>query len=899
MPLQLAGATILRLNGFGGTISVEQEDMIWRTMESLFDEIVLNGRVKATQIAQLGLAWKGVTNFIGWGGVAPQLEPEMRAQLAWLMAYRALLKGNSSQAVTYFETVIRDTKDTSLRQLAEADLAQVNAGTGRVEFRNDTDQPVRIKLLADGQASVDVELPKRGVITQSLPSTTWQASLTGPADRVRLSAATFKVSPGSYALSTVQNLWAPGDSQAALPGVIPRPSDTLGTGRWQVTVRDPAATSGLAAFNPDGTLVAVAEIDGLVRIRDSQTAEVLKILPGHFGRCRTVCWSGDGTLLVSASEDATLRLWSMPDGRFLRRILLPAGVVDAGFSPAADEIATVTWDNVLRLWSVDGLLLFESKPLGRAIAVAWSNDGQWLATNGAGGSLRLYPRNSNGFGNPQQINLTSARPRVIAWNSKGDAIAVADEFRKLQIIRRQGGQWKALPPVPAHDATVLMVAWDDDDVWTGGLDGHLKKWSTDGSIEMIEQQWRRGTCAVSRSPSGRFAFSDSGAGFSLSDFGGEALSSGRSTRRLMSIARNPSGTRYAVAMRPPGDVIDAGEVHVLTDDGEPVARFPGRDSVAFLDDETLVAAGHGNSVVRFRIGSDSVETIAETEQPITVVAVARDGKIAIAGRGAKIRVLNPDGSLARELPARQTRVEQLAWSANGWLAAGYDDARGQLWDAAGNPCWPDGIYGTREPTGLVVDQQQPLRYLAWHSRANVLVGATGGPGLSFWSDGKPTEGPIQSRLYVAGLAWNPDGTRLAVAATQGRLQLFTQDGELINDPQQTTAQFRSLVWSPDGSKISLADENAVIRRFRVESTQRPNTALAGLQVEAESIEVLPDLTTLLLPNGGTVTFSVGGQVMSASPEFEAAMVYLVEADDGSFDMLTPQEFRRRAGDTED
>ena len=812
------------------------------------------------------------------------------------MAYRSLLKGNSSQAVTYFETVILDTEDTGLRTLAEAELAQVKAGTGRVELRNDTGKPVTIQLRAEGQTSVDVELTGRGVVTRSLPSATWQASLNESDDGVRLSAATFKVSPGSYAPSTAQNLWTPDDSQSVLPGVIPRPSNSLGTGRWQLTAREPAATSVMAAFNPDGSLVAVAELDGLVRIRDSQTAEVLKILPGHFGRCRTVCWSGDGTLLVSASEDSTLRLWSMPDGRFLRRILLPAGVVDAGFSPAADEIATVTWDNVLRLWSVDGLLLFESKPLsGGATAVAWSHDGRWLATNGAGGGLRLYPRTSDGFGDPQQIKLASTRPRVIAWNSTDDAIAMADESKHLHVIRRQAGQWKALPPVPAHDANVLMVAWDSNEVWTGGLDGHLKKWSTDGSIEATERQWRRGTSAISRSPSGRFAFVDSATGFRLSDFAQEASSSGPSTRRLMSIARNPSGTLYAVAMRPPGDEIDAGEVHVLTEDGTPVTRFPGRDSVAFLDDQTLVAAGHGKSVVRFRIGSDSVEPIAETEQPMTVVAVAHDGKIAIAGRDWTIRVLNPDGSLVRELPARPRRVEQLAWSPTGWLAAGYDDARGQLWNAAGQPCWPDDSVKTTDPDLLVVNQVQPLRYLAWHSRDNVLAGGTGGPGLSFWSDGKPTNGPIQSRLYVAGLAWNPDGTRLAVAATQGRLQLFTQAGELIDDLLPTTSQFRSLVWSPDGSKISLADENALIRRFRVEFAKRPTAPQTGLQAKTESIELLPDLTTLLLPNGGTVTFSVGGQVLSATPEFESAMVYLVEADDGSFDMLTPQEFRRRAG----
>lgn len=50
--------------------------------------------------------------------------------------------------------------------------------------------------------------------------------------------------------------------------------------------------------------------DVLVRMMDDRTAETCRMLLGHSGPIYRCAFSPDRTLLLSCSEDATIRLWS-------------------------------------------------------------------------------------------------------------------------------------------------------------------------------------------------------------------------------------------------------------------------------------------------------------------------------------------------------------------------------------------------------------------------------------------------------------------------------------------------------------------------------------------------------------------------------------------------------------
>lgn len=91
------------------------------------------------------------------------------------------------------------------------------------------------------------------------------------------------------------------------------------------------------SFHSDGTRVVTASEDATARIWDVGLAETdikVTILDGHAGEVYNASFSPDGTRVVTASADRTARIWDADTGR--TRALLEGHqgrVLDASFSP--------------------------------------------------------------------------------------------------------------------------------------------------------------------------------------------------------------------------------------------------------------------------------------------------------------------------------------------------------------------------------------------------------------------------------------------------------------------------------------------------------------------------------------------------------------------------------------
>ena len=140
------------------------------------------------------------------------------------------------------------------------------------------------------------------------------------------------------------------------------------------------------AFRPGlaskGNVFATASNDGEVRFWDTglgdfdpESDDLTFVLIGqieaHLDGVNSICFSPDGLLLVTTSDDATAKVWAMSEeidslglAKPLRSLLGHAGPVTSAAFIGAERVVTCSWDRTVRVWTteegtVDGIDDFE------------------------------------------------------------------------------------------------------------------------------------------------------------------------------------------------------------------------------------------------------------------------------------------------------------------------------------------------------------------------------------------------------------------------------------------------------------------------------------------------------------------------------------------------------------
>src|SRR5207244_3212617 len=92
------------------------------------------------------------------------------------------------------------------------------------------------------------------------------------------------------------------------------------------------------AFSPDGSRVATASYDQMVKVWDVATGRELRTFQEHTGRVHVLAFSPDGTRMATGSVDGTVKLWDVATGKELRTLhhmIGPAATIpeSIAFSP--------------------------------------------------------------------------------------------------------------------------------------------------------------------------------------------------------------------------------------------------------------------------------------------------------------------------------------------------------------------------------------------------------------------------------------------------------------------------------------------------------------------------------------------------------------------------------------
>jgi WD40 repeat protein len=112
------------------------------------------------------------------------------------------------------------------------------------------------------------------------------------------------------------------------------------------------------AFSPRGDLLALTGGNPAeIYLLDMQTRKTIRTLVGHERRIRWLSFSANGKILVSGSEDQTVRLWEVASGKELTRFRGHNEEISAlAFSSTGKFVASGSRDSTILIWDVAAFL---------------------------------------------------------------------------------------------------------------------------------------------------------------------------------------------------------------------------------------------------------------------------------------------------------------------------------------------------------------------------------------------------------------------------------------------------------------------------------------------------------------------------------------------------------------
>lgn len=371
-------------------------------------------------------------------------------------------------------------------------------------------------------------------------------------------------------------------------------------GRLSKTLKGHSAEVLQVRFSPDGKILASASADRTVQLWRSNGTP-LRTFQGHRAVVRSVAIAADNQTLASASEDGQVKLWRQSSFS-VPLIGLPEVVSQVAYQLQAPGepllLATIAGVQV-RLWQLDGTLVNqfelperlntgEFAPDGRTLAlgsadtnlylldlksrtrivlsghtaaimsVQYSPDGQFIASVGDDGNLRLWTRQADGSFKPHQHQSILAHPASRIWsvafspNGQQVATAAIDRTVKVWSLEPDG----KLAPEPQltladHEGAVWGVAFSPDGQWlvSTGRDRKIRRWSRTGKLLETVEVDGLGLSRVAISPDGQQV--------AVGSMDNTVILWNRATGRLLKLQGHSSGVR-SIAFSPDGKTVVSG-----------------------------------------------------------------------------------------------------------------------------------------------------------------------------------------------------------------------------------------------------------------------------------------------------------------------------------------------------
>jgi WD40 repeat protein/DNA-binding SARP family transcriptional activator len=595
---------------------------------------------------------------------------------------------------------------------------------------------------------------------------------------------------------------------------------------------------GRLAWSPRGVFVTEGpQGSGMIDIRDASTGKRVLAFKGHDGDITDVAFSLDGSKLATTGDDGMLKVWDPSTRELLRSVFGGPGPEIGAFGPsfsADGSMVAAAWEDgsirVLDLsmnrvaWTghVDDAADTALSPDGRHLAVAradlFAPGGANPHLNGTVFDLRTGKRAFElAEGGPNPLG-----PWQVSWSPDGRYIATTSASDGTSRIWDAGtGELRStLPGQVGPDAS---VAWSPDSarLVTGGARGAVTIWEMGGGqfqplLSLSAGEMSGGIGGVAFSPDGS-----------------RVMASGSGAVKIWDVGSNgdaewgnlPSSARSGVG---------------------PFAEF-------MPDGRRLVASstqGVGLTVWDLRTHRVVRTVTSATIGILTGLAVRPDGGAIAAGGeglgfygsygGEVVETWDPTTGEKLFGIHRQLDVNDVAFSPDGKYLVGADwEGLAEIVDGSGHGIRTLGGYdpfarARFSPDGRLVatasfdDPENPETWSLqiWDWRTDIVLHTIGAGGLVDFDStgsrivtldrqGRAEIVDVESGrrvVLLAGqsrgvdeVAFSPDGALVATAESNGAVRLFDADtGELRLALPRQSCGVSDVAFSPDGTELASA-----------------------------------------------------------------------------------------------
>jgi WD40 repeat protein len=549
--------------------------------------------------------------------------------------------------------------------------------------------------------------------------------------------------------------------------------------------------------------------------RSLVSSPIRRTLIGHGTRTLSASYSLDGKQLATLGADGTVILWDSLSGEEKLRLPgtgKPGDMVTAqriAYSPDGTQLAACNNDRVVIYDPLTGEVIQRlGSHSGDATALAFSRDGQHLASGGIDGSVFVWEVSTGNLLLELEAHVDAVEG--LAFSPDGRWLITSSDDATMKIWEaRTGG---LLEDFTDFNGVVSSVTYSPDGNLFAITADEIHVWQIDStSMDGVEKVMHHeiltipeGSAAIFSPDGTRLAAASGGSTIKIWDArsGSELLTLVGHTDWVMGLTFSPDGQQLASTSLD-GTVkiwdITAGSENVAVKGQS--AGFGTR--VIFAPDglEFATNGGDGTATLWNAETGNAMQTLAGHSLEVLCMAFSPDGKRFATGSldGTSIVWDAVNSEKLHTLVAHQFGVRDIAFSPDGRLiATGGFDGTAKLWEAA---------------SGKMLDE------------------LTAHEGL------------------VVSVAFNPDGLRLATAGTDGTLILWeVNTGAQLFRILAHDGAIPDITFSPDGKTLATGGKDSTVKVWDV-ITGKLLITLIGHNAEVQAVSFSPDGKLLATGSG--------------------------------------------------